>query len=495
MGGNIRKGRRSVFREIGLENEKFIHHERSASTSEATQLYTVDDEKTFGVITGLQNETRTNARQRPRLDQQNSQDETKSHKRKSSSGTARLRRRQDSDPERPWYQKLYKNEGRPRVQAPSGAPAAGGSGVSRFTMIALLIAIIIPAFSLSGVAQGRRAAGVAEAVPVVKREDSLTDVCIRWAHQAAIVNGSVYIYGGQVRRKSDDEKEWNKFFLELDLNNDWDTKSPALKGLPVPNGPPEVSMGYLWNDGKNLYLYGGQFSDTPYVDPEPESIWRYAIADKEWTEWDDPKTTKGNFSTDSDQPVQRAAEGAGISVPELGRSWYFGGHLDWATVPGWSRQTDRVYLKSLLEFTHPGYVNNGVDGLSNGQGAGDRGAFRNITEGGVQQDYFPERADGVLVYVPGWGDEGVLIGLAGGSADMLTHDLKVLDVYDIANSEWFHQNTTGDAPNVRVNPCAVVAGAQDGSSFQLYMFGGQDLGPPVSASVIADDESRLERDS
>jgi hypothetical protein len=73
-------------------------------------------------------------------------------------------------------------------------------------------------------------------------------------------------------------------------------------------------------------------------------------------------------------------------------------------------------LKSLLEFTHPGFVNNGVYGLSHG--AGSDGVYRNITQGGLQdQAGFTERADGVLVYVPGWGASGIILGLAGGTAE------------------------------------------------------------------------------
>lgn len=480
-GGNIRKGRRSVFKETGLDDEEHTSYHKTSSSSSSNdhELYTVNDEKSFGIITGLRSELPSDPK--PSSPTRESSDEQHKHKRNTSNGGTRLRRRQNSDPERPWYAKLYKNEGRPRVQSASGAPPGGGNGLARFTMIAMLIAIVIPAFNLRSSPAGGKSASIADAGPVmIKREDSPTDVCIRWAHQSAHLDGTIYVYGGQARQKQDpgsEENNWNNYFLQLDVTKDWSTKSPALKGLPVPDGPPDVSMGYLWNDYDNLYLYGGQFSTAPYVDPEPESIWKYSIDDQSWTEWKDPKTSKGKWSTDADQPVRRAAEGAGLSVPELGRSWYFGGHLDWATVPGWTRGTDRVYLKSLLEFTHPGYVNDGVDDLSDGTGAGPQGAFRNITEGGVQDEFFPERADGALVYVPGWGDEGVLIGLAGGTAEDFVDDLKQLDVYDIANSEWFHQKTTGDIPSVRVNPCAVVAGAKDGSSFQVYMFGGQNLVP------------------
>lgn len=328
----------------------------------------------------------------------------------------------------------------------------------------------------------------ADAGVIKKRENSPTDVCKRWAHQAAMLNGTLYLYGGEAKTEADQvDNTWNNNFLTLDLTKDWDTTSPALTGLEIPDGPPAVANGYLWHDYNSLYLYGGQFSTKPYVEPGPESFWKYDISSKKWSEISSPEMSAGNVSDPGGQPVHRAAEGAGISVPELGLSWYFGGHLDWATTPGWTTQVDRVYLKSLLEFTHPGYVNSGVDDLSDGTGAGQDGVFRNITEGGVQAGEFNERADGALVYVPGWGDLGVLIGLAGGTNETFTHDLGSLDVYDIANSEWFHQETSGDIPEVRVNPCAVIASAPDASSFQIYMFGGQNLpfvrSPPYKTTL------------
>ena len=52
-----------------------------------------------------------------------------------------------------------------------------------------------------------------------------------------------------------------------------------------------------------------------------------------------------------------------------------------------------------------------------------------------------------------------------------------VNVYDIAASEWYNQATSGPTPNIRVNPCAVVAAAPDGSSYNIYMFGGQNLIP------------------
>ncbi|CAM1507116.1 Fc.00g067570.m01.CDS01 [Cosmosporella sp. VM-42] len=476
MGGNIRKGRRSVFKELGLDDDSSNAPSPSVSAVSTppefkSVSYTAhDEEKRFGEATDLASESKAD-------EQHHEKHEKQDDKENMSPNNECQRQRQNSLPSRSWYAKLTNSRGRPRIKSTSSAAPGTISGLQRFTLIAMLIAVVIPAFSWR---KGQSVVDVngADAGVIKKRADSPTDACIRWAHQAALLNGTFYIYGGRAKTDGDQQSDtWNNNFLKIDLTKDWDIDSPPIKGLPQPDGPPAVALGYLWHDYNNLYLYGGQFSDTPYVDPEPESVWKYSINDGTWTEFKDPKTSAGNASDPADQTVHRAAEGAGISVPELGLSWYFGGHLDWATTPGWSQQVDRVYLKSLLEFTHPGYVNTGVDDLSGDTGAGEEGAFRNITKAGVQAKEFPERADGVLVFVPGWGEQGVLIGLAGGTAEEFTPDLKSLDVYDIANSKWFHQDTSGDVPSVRVNPCAVVASAPDASSFQIYVFGGQNLQP------------------
>ncbi|KAG9775142.1 kelch repeat protein, partial [Aureobasidium melanogenum] len=263
-------------------------------------------------------------------------------------------------------------------------------------------------------------------------------------------------------------------FLAIDLTKSWQISSPSLTGLPVPSGPPAVSLGYLWNSFDALYLYGGEFSDSPVETPVPFSTWAYDISSSTWSELQNPKTSAGTNSEPANQPVQRAAEGAGVSIPGLGRGFYFGGHLDGYTTPGWSQSIARVYIKGLLEYTFPGYSNAAVDG---NHVAGDSGIYRNVTQGGTQDSAgFPERADGLLVYVPGYGKSGIIIGLAGGTNSTFTQ-MNVIDVYDIDTSTWYKQATAGPTPGIRVNPCAVAVSAADGSSTQVYMYGGQNLIP------------------
>ncbi|EAS32946.3 kelch repeat protein [Coccidioides immitis RS] len=313
---------------------------------------------------------------------------------------------------------------------------------------------------------------------LTKREDSPTDVCKRWSQQTAIVNGTLYIYGGRsISQSSQSDNTWNNDFLTIDLENDWDISSPKLTGLTKSSGPPAVANAYLWNSYTSLFLYGGEFSDNPPADPVEFTLWEYDIFSEKWTGHENPTTSKGKNSDDGDKPVQRSAEGAGITVSELGRGWYFGGHLDGYTTKGWSQSVARVYLKSMIEYTFPGFGNSQVEMEGNSKVAGADGIWRNITEGGLQDSAgFTERADGVLVYVPGFGEEGIIIGLGGGTNATFT-SMNVIDIYDIANSTWYKQATSGKPPEIRVNPCAVAASAADGSSTQVYLYGGQNLIP------------------
>ncbi|MCJ1290807.1 hypothetical protein MMC34_002349 [Xylographa carneopallida] len=321
-----------------------------------------------------------------------------------------------------------------------------------------------------------------------KRQNSPTQVCTRWAHQSALVNGTLYIYGGQATQEPQQANNtWNNDFLTVDLTKTWNIGSPTVSGLPQPSGPPAVSLGYLWNSLDSLFLYGGEYSSAPTETPTaPFSLWEYAISSSSWIQHNNPTTSSGTNSDPGGAAVQDVAEGAGITIPELGRGYYFGGHQDPYTTFGWAQWFPRVYIKSMIEFTFPGSTNTAISSMSNGQTAGSDGAWRNITQGGIQaSDGFPERADGVLVYVPGYGPEGILLGLAGGT-NATFDQMNVIDVYDIASSTWYTQPTNGSSPSYRVDPCAVAFSAADGSSTNVYMYGGQDL-IPAGQQVQYDD--------
>ena len=263
-------------------------------------------------------------------------------------------------------------------------------------------------------------------------------------------------------------------FLTLDLKSNWQISSPSLTALPQPSGPPPVANGFLWSSFNQLFLYGGEYSDTPVTSPSPYALWTYDIPSSSWSSSPSPTTSPGENAEGGNQPVQQSAEGAGLNVQELGRGFYFGGHLDGYTTQGWSQSIARVYLRSMLEFTFPGTSNPSIQGQPTAKSSG---LWRNITTGGLQESAgFTERADGILVYIPGYGKEGTILGLGGGTNATFTQ-MNVIDVYDIKSSTWYKQSTSGSTPKYRVNPCSVALSAPDGSSTNVYMYGGQNLLP------------------
>ncbi|OCK83708.1 hypothetical protein K432DRAFT_379259 [Lepidopterella palustris CBS 459.81] len=375
------------------------------------------------------------------------------------------------------------------------------SRLFRLGMFALLLAIALPSsqnnpitgdnkhvlFGAKGGVIPSRPEGLEKDTVLLRRDKSPTDICKRWSHQTAVVNGTLYIYGGRATTDAQQNSNtWNNDFLTLDLTKSWQISSPSLTGLAQPSGPPAVANAYLWNSYTSLFLYGGEFSDAPVTSPVAFAMWEYNIHSSSWIEHSNPQTSSGSNAEADGQAIQRAAEGAGFSVTTLGRGWYFGGHLDYLTTLGWSIDVARVYLKSLVEFTYPGFSNDAVNTLSGGKTAGSDGVWRNVTQGGLQDEAgFTERADGLLLYIPGFGSEGILLGLTGGTNATFTQ-MNVIDVYDIANSTWYKQSTSGKTPEYRVNPCAVVAAAADGSSYNVYMFGGQNLQPYENQTQYSD---------
>ena len=216
----------------------------------------------------------------------------------------------------------------------SNAPPDRIPSLSRFALIGLLLALVVPSFITRGAKDG--GAGVEAGVlpptyqnraTLQKRESGPADVCMRWAGSSAVVNDTIYYYGGQARISSGDRSApWNNDFLQLDLSKSWDISSPALSALPPPSegsGPPAVELGALWKTKTSLFQYGGEFSKEPLDPPVAVALWEYDIKAAKWIEHSDLKTVAGNNSSPPGEDVQRAAEGASLSIPDLGRSFYF----------------------------------------------------------------------------------------------------------------------------------------------------------------------------
>lgn len=173
MIGNIKKGRKSVFIEEGLGGDRDDHGAEDVSTqqhsvSRAPSQRSRRDDEALGTerrgdeqVASTHNVLRDRGR------------DTKQPSKTPHGG--RVGGRKAS-----WYSKLGPR--RPQVKTAATAPSSPVSGLHRFTMLVLVVALVFPGLSLrkggNNIDQG-----VADAGVIRIRETSPTEVCTRWAHQ------------------------------------------------------------------------------------------------------------------------------------------------------------------------------------------------------------------------------------------------------------------------------------------------------------------------
>ena len=208
-----KKERRSVFKELGLEDEEIKHlrEEEKESPLPATPLRpSHSGSKSDSIRKEGTQDTQT----------QQKLMEERGEKEKYMSGP------ESADERKPWYRKLTSSR-RSTIRSASSAPT-GLATLPRVAMIAFLLATVIPGLlpkGPHGVPADGANAGVVKARGgdgggVWKREDSKTDTCTRWSHQAAVLNGTLYIYGGQSKEKAGQDE------------NTWSSSTPSLFPFP-----------------------------------------------------------------------------------------------------------------------------------------------------------------------------------------------------------------------------------------------------------------------
>ena len=110
---------------------------------------------------------------------------------------------------------------------------------------------------------------------------------------------------------------------------------------------------------------------------------------------------------------------------------------------------------------------------------------RNVSTSGMYNNQ--TRVGGAMEYVPGVGDNGVVVALGGqvfdGKRITTSKDkgrllgFQTVEVFDIEsylkdpteNGTWYSQSTSGDIPPARIDFCTVIGSAPDNSSHNMYV--------------------------
>ncbi|CAH0017206.1 unnamed protein product [Clonostachys rhizophaga] len=276
----------------------------------------------------------------------------------------------------------------------------------------------------------------------LQQRDPVQNFCRRWGHQTAVVDDKLYIDGGFMTFSGDSSHQnvSNTFFIYHDLS------TVASEGMPPPHtglsknaSIPNVNGGVFWPDtvNKRIYLFGGEQNEGK---PEDFRLYSYDVLNDHWDSFGYPKSDN----------IMSLSYGAGVSVPNRGQAYYYGGYMNSKTAPDW--EGSQVATSSLLIYDM------------------DKNSWSNTT--GL--DDF-RRAEGVMVYIPA-GDGGFLVYFGGirqkQDGKWEGQPMEEILLYDVTSGRRYKQTATGTIPQIRRKFCAGVTWVEDQSSYNIYLYGG-----------------------
>ncbi|KAJ4990645.1 cell wall anchored protein [Stagonosporopsis vannaccii] len=323
-----------------------------------------------------------------------------------------------------------------------------------------------------------------------KPQDVISYFCSRWYHQSVIKDDILHLYGGVQTfnvpglntSSSNNTLGYNPFMLQLDLKQSWDWQkniswlafetTPNLKtGSSVRQAMVSGSLFHGPYSSPEVWTYGGTIfrgNETFLNSVNPDAfrdqsniypLWSFDNKTNTWDQFD-----IGTLNTPS--------YGSSAEAPDQGLAFYLHGRINNGTNIGAKYTGD-------------------IEVLLNGMVAIDlvHRTAKNISTANMKDPQ--PRLGGGLQYVPGIGENGLLVALGGKVFDGLQPVTSQsrgrllrfddVDVFDLAsnpategNSSWYSQSTSGDIPPARIDSCTVIASAPDNSSHNIYMYGGWD---------------------
>lgn len=252
--------------------------------------------------------------------------------------------------------------------------------------------------------------------------------------------------------------------LWIDLTDDWTSESVTLHSIPKPPAVPNLRYGGIWVDRKAGRLYTGFAGTEPYFGspgPAARGLWSFTPDDSGGGSWKSLNKTADASFTDEPRPFR----GGVASGHDVG--YFLGG------MPG---PAHRI-CHPALTCTSEGFTGNDSgpqQPLSNFISYDfSSGTATSSSVWGPASNEGPGLSGG-MVYVPNFGNKGVLINMGGyhdrSRDDGLTR-FQTVQVYDIDSQRWFGQLTSGTVPRSRKDFC--IAGAPSRKqTFEILIYAG-----------------------
>ncbi|KAI1272581.1 hypothetical protein F5Y07DRAFT_403291 [Xylaria sp. FL0933] len=316
-----------------------------------------------------------------------------------------------------------------------------------------------------------------------------TTMCAWRALRAAQLNDTIYMDGGFLYWApgyvdgsvgypvQDGNPPGITYTLNLSVPFNSSTNFTKIFGTKTKGGNnigPNYYDGAMLANNHEFFLYGGLLKNTAALSPpDADDVTAYQAS------WYGPP--KENFLPDfltsrlPDNMTRYVTYGGAANAPSENKAWYFGGYRS----PSWGP----IYQPSTIDSLNPTSVSNTFITLDLSKQQSEK--WSNVT----LPPNIPSRANPSVVWVP-VGEQGILVVLGGvlypdynnvnvtssniaqSEKDSPTY-MSNIDIYDVAGNKWYQQSTTGAPPQLAMG-CAVVATAQDFSSYNIYYYGGYD---------------------
>ncbi|KAI1765499.1 hypothetical protein GGR53DRAFT_519602 [Hypoxylon sp. FL1150] len=252
------------------------------------------------------------------------------------------------------------------------------------------------------------------------------------------------------------------------------TISKAPNGGAANNFAPNYYGGALLANNDEFFLYGGAtVAETNFSPPDGDQVLGYRASQY----GDNGRSFQAGFLNANlpDGVTGYVTYGGAVNVPSENKAWYFGG----LRTASWGQ----IYNNYDNATYTPTNISNSFVKLD--MTTQQQETWSNVTlPRGI-----PSRAGSSVVWVP-IGEQGILVVLGGVTYPSFVGDsgnsanpaqnkqdspgfMSNIDIYDIAGDTWYQQPTIG-SPSQYALGCAVVATAQDHSSFNIYYYGGYD---------------------
>ncbi|APA13888.1 hypothetical protein SS1G_14009 [Sclerotinia sclerotiorum 1980 UF-70] len=269
------------------------------------------------------------------------------------------------------------------------------------------------------------------------------------------------------------------FHISDNVSTIFSTISKAPNGGSASNLGPNYVDGAMFANDFEWYTYGGMlvFTDA-FSSPDEDSAISYEV----YTDGTPGKQFFQNFEQIKlpTNLTRYVTYGGAVSIPSENLGYYFSGYraADFGDIYNDPGIKNASYLANVTSQTLIS-----VDMTSQTSSKWYNESLPSTVPGRANPEiaWIPVSEQGILVAVGGVIDPTYASitqannqSINAQSSQISPGFMRTVSIYDISKKVWYEQETTGSSPGALTQGCTVVASAEDGSSHNIYWYGGYD---------------------